>query len=68
MKSVTLKMCDEKHHERARHSPNGFDIIEECETCFASWMIKGITGEEIRLPDSYSYRVFVSNKRRSRCL
>lgn len=58
MKSVTLKACRDKGHSRSRHSPDGFNIIEECPECYAAWMIQGVTGEEIRLAHSYAERVF----------
>lgn len=52
--SVTYGKC---HHHRIRHSPDGFNIIEECFECVKAWQIMGITGEVIQLPDSWMSRL-----------
>ncbi len=49
MKSLTLGLCRELGHTPTRHSPNGVDVILECTECCKAWMVKGGTGEEIRL-------------------
>lgn len=54
IKSVSYNSCK---HDRIRHSPNGFDIVEECRACFKAWLIQGITGDVTLLPDSYMVRV-----------
>ena len=52
--SVSYQKCT---HEKSRHSPDGFNIIEECEICFKAWQIQGITGAITLLPDSWMIRV-----------
>lgn len=52
MKSVSLGWCTMVKHPQIRHSPNGVDIIIECPTCCMAWIVKGGTGEEIRLAGS----------------
>jgi hypothetical protein len=47
--SVSYDNCK---HKKTSHSPDGFDCIEECKTCLMAWLIKGITGEVIRLTNS----------------
>ena len=63
MMSKSLRECESKHHRRTRHSPDGFNIIEECETCHARWLIQGITGEVIRL---WSYPPLAEMDKRTR--
>ena len=50
--SVTHAACQTAGHARVRHSPDGFNVIEECPTCCMAWKIMGITGEVIRLAQS----------------
>ena len=53
MKSLTLAFCKSiAEHKRIRHSPDGVDIIEECPECCKAWLIKALSGEEIRLVGS----------------
>ena len=52
MKSLTLARCLGQGHKPAQHSPDGFDKILECPVCCMAWLVKGITGEEIRLTGS----------------
>lgn len=51
---MTTSQC---HHFKVRHSPNGVDIIEECEECCKAWIVKP-TGEIWRLwHSSYERRL-----------
>ncbi len=52
--STSYSKCQ---HSRIRHSPDGFNIIEECFECVKAWQIMGITGEVILLPDSWMARL-----------
>jgi hypothetical protein len=52
MKSLTLGLCRELGHKPVRHSPDGVDLILECTECCKAWLVKGGTGEEIRLTGS----------------
>ena len=57
MKSLTLARCRGQGHIPVRHSPNAVDLILECPVCCMAWLVKGITGEEIRLHGSYELRL-----------
>ena len=46
--TARFEQCE---HEKIRHSPNGVDIIEECEECCKAWIVKP-TGEVWRLWNS----------------
>jgi len=34
-----FEKCKELKHKRTRFSPNGIEIIEECETCDRKWIM-----------------------------
>lgn len=53
-KSVSFDKCQ---HSRVRHSPDGFNIIEECHECMKAWQIMGVTGDVILLPPNWMDRV-----------
>ena len=54
MKSITYEKCK---HSKIRHSPDGFNLIEECFDCMKAWHIAGITSEVTLLPTSWMVRV-----------
>jgi hypothetical protein len=60
--SVTHAACQTAGHARVRHSPDGFNVIEECPTCCMAWVIAGITGDITRLDgSSYEHRLKIQH-------
>ncbi len=39
------KRCEAKSHTRDRHSPDGIQIIETCETCLLQWVMPTVFSE-----------------------
>ena len=64
--SVSYTKCKDANHNRVRHSPDGFNIIEECFECFAAWQIFGVTGEIVKLADSWMVRVAAKQRELSK--
>jgi hypothetical protein len=52
MKSASLSNCRSLGHVPVRHSPDGVDIVLECQQCCMAWLIKAITGDEVRIDGS----------------
>lgn len=64
--SVSHDKCQAAGHHRVRHSPDGFNIIEECHSCMSAWQIQGITGEITKLADSWMVRVLARERELSK--
>ena len=60
--SKTYQTCQLAKHQTFRHSPDGFDTIVECPVCCMAWLIKGVTGEQIRLEGSSYERRLIEQK------
>jgi hypothetical protein len=64
--SVSFDKCNSENHRRDRHSPDGFNIIEECRQCMAAWQIMGLTGEVTRLSSNWMGRVLARERELNR--
>ena len=46
---TSKQVCEKQNHSTVTHSPEGFDKIVECPTCCKAWLVRGFTGEVVRL-------------------